>query len=177
MNLAYPERFVFRKKGLPKRLRRIGVEGLVGACDIPVLDGHPFAKVAVFRTRTDMRRFYTGVLPRYSGCEDIGKMKLGRRCAGFVDKLSVRIWNSRTEKTRTEVDKNYFCLVGLVERDLTAEVLSHEAVHVGFAWDWRTGGKGELHDPDNYEENVCYPAGIFLDQVVRYIKEQGFREV
>jgi len=50
-------------------------------------------------------------------------------------------------------------------------------VHVGFAWNWRTRGESPLSDPCNAEENVCYPAGIFVDQVLSFIKSEGLREV
>jgi len=75
------------------------------------------------------------------------------------------------------VDRRYFCLVLLCEGDMTAEILAHEAVHVGFAWDRRTSGASRFTDKGNFEENICYPAGIFVDQVLSFIKEEKLREV
>lgn len=175
--IAYPSRFTYRRRGLPKRLRRIGVEGLVSACDIHIIDGHPAAKVAVFRNRTALRRFYRDVLPRYRGAESLFVDSLGRQCLGVVNKLSVEILSMDSDEYRAEVDRRYFCFVGLVEGFLSAEVLSHEAVHVGFAWDYRFQGKGVFQDPHNPEENVCYPAGRWLDSVLSFIKDEGLREV
>lgn len=173
--------FRFRKKGLPKRLKRIlgGVPGLVAACNVHVGgDEWPAAKVVVFKDRKSMRNFHRHILPRYSGAEEIGPPKsLGTRCAGFVHKLLVGCYDEKAKRFVHDVaDRRYFCVVGLVEGDLTAEIIAHEAVHVGFAWDYRTQGKSHLADPRNDEENVCYAAGIFLDQCLSFIKREGLRE-
>lgn len=177
----YPPGFTFRRKGLPKRLMRLpgGVPGLVSACNVHLADdGYPAAKVAIFKDRASMRRFNESQLPRYRGTEGLIKEKLGRRCAGFVNKLAVRRIDTETlEEGHAEVDRNYFCIVCLVEGNLTAEILSHEATHVGFAWDYRTRGNGPFADLHNPEENVCYPAGIFLNQVLTHIKREGLREI
>jgi hypothetical protein len=74
-------------------------------------------------------------------------------------------------------DRRYFCLVLLCEGDLTAEILSHEAVHVGFAWNHRANGMSCFTDKHNFEENICYPAGIFVDQVLSFINGEKLREV
>lgn len=174
----YPTGFTYRRKGLPARLRRIGVEGLVSACNITILDDHPMAKVGFFENRLAMRRFYNGILPHYRGASEIAIDKLGRRCCGFVNKLAVERWDLKNDcKGRAEVDRRYFCFVGLVIGHLTAEILAHEAVHVGFAWDYRHLGKGTFEDPHNPEENVCYPAGRWLDSVLSFIKHEKLREV
>lgn len=180
MNLPYPPAFTFRRKGLPKRLMRLpgGVPGLVSACNIHLVDGYPVAKVAFFRNRTAMRRFYKDQLPRYRGTEGMIVDNLSRRCMGFVNKLNVGHIDTDTgDLAFAEVDRNYFCIVCLVEGDLTAEVLNHESVHVGFAWDYRTRGDSPLADRHNPEENVCYASGIFLNQVLTHIKEVGLREI
>lgn len=173
-------RMTFRKKGLPKRLMRIpgGVPGLVAACNIHVGGpDDPAAKVAVFRNREAMRSFNWNILPRYRNAGNRRNFGLSKRCAGFVNKLGIQHYNTAGELDSIEVDRNYFCIVCLVEGNLTAEILSHEAVHVGFAWDYRTRGKGPFEDPHGPEENVCYPAGIFVDQVLAFIKAEGLREV
>jgi hypothetical protein len=181
VNLAYPTGFTFRRKGLPKRMMRLpgGVPGMVSACNIHVADeSYPAAKVVFFKDRVSMRRFNETQLPRYRGTEGMFLPKLGRKCAGFVNKLAVEQIDLDTcEKGVAEVDRRYFCIVCLVEGDLTAEILGHEANHVGFAWDYRTRGKGPFADVHNPEENVCYPAGIFLDQVLTHIKREGLREI
>ncbi|MCW1885521.1 hypothetical protein OKA04_12345 [Luteolibacter flavescens] len=94
-----------------------------------------------------------------------------------MTKLAIEEYNGDRELIGIEVDRRYFCIVCLVEGNLTAEILSHEAMHVGFAFDYRTRGKGPYADPHNAEENVCYPAGIFLDQVLTFIKAEGLREI
>lgn len=171
----------YRKKGLPKRLKRIsGIRGLSVAFDLffDKPDG-PLAKVAVFRDRESMRHFYHEILPQYNdgGAGD----KLCRRTAAVVCGLftDVESFDKRTEDwVRTRyVDKRYFCLVLLCEGDISAEILAHEAVHVGFAWDRRTRGESVFTDKDNYEENICYPAGLFVDHALAAIKELGLREI
>ena len=164
----------FRKKGLPKRLRRIpgGVPGLVSACNVHVHGETPAAKVAVFKNRKSMRHFYAKILPRYMSDAGMSPKTLERNASGGVCKL----W-TKDKRGRDFFDRNHFCIVLLVEGFLTAEILCHEAVHVGFAWEAWTQGKSPFPNPENREENVCYPAGIFLDQVLTFIKAEKLREV
>lgn len=177
-------KFKLRKKGLPKRLHRIpnGVPGLVSTCDIRVgtlkRNGQT-AKVAFFKDKASMKHFYDNILPYYRGINEHTKAcrKLSRRAAGLVNKLAIVYTSSDGKRSYDEVDRNYFCLVCLVEGFLTAEILCHEAVHVGFAWDHRFQEDSEFRDRNNQEENVCYPAGVFLDQTLRHIKSAGLREV
>lgn len=178
--ICHPEvPFFFRRKGLPKRMKRLpgGVPGMRAACSINFGDG-PAAKVVFFKDRRSMSDFYRTILPRYRGAEGLKIKPLGRRCMGFVNDLCVGYTDNDTGKLAAiETDRRYFCIVCLVEGDLTAEVLAHEAVHVGFAWDRRTKGISAFTDRHNPEENVCYPSGIFLDQVLTFIKREGLREV
>ncbi len=169
----------YRKRGLPKRLKRIpGIKGLRAACEIHFEEGKPVAKVAVFKDRASMRHFYHKILPQYNeGHTD----RLCKRCAGVVSGLYTTHETPDGETglwiPSVSVDRRYFCLVLLCEGDLTAEIISHEAVHVGFAWDRRTSGESSFTDKGNFEENICYPAGIFTDQVLSFIKEEKLREV
>lgn len=172
----------YRRKGIPKRLNRIpgGVPGLVTACDIIFAKDAPRAKVAIFRNRAAMRQFYHKTLPRYRNAVGISD-RIDGRCSGLVSKLEILSEkydaSGNTVEECIERDRRYFCIVLLAERYLTAEILAHEAVHVGFAWDRRTAGESKYSDPDNAEENVCYPAGIFLNEVLSFIKSEGLREV
>lgn len=175
-----PMKVRFRKRGLPKRLKRIpGIRGLRAACEIHFEDDKPVAKVAVFKDRASMRHFYHKILPQYDegGAGD----RLCKKCAGVVCGLFTDI-ETLDEPTglwipSVSVDRRYFCLVLLCEGDLTAEIIAHEAGHVGFAWDRRTNGESCFTDKGNFEENICYPAGIFTDQVLSFIKEEKLREV
>ena len=164
----------YRRKGLPKRLRQIpgGVPGLVSACNVHIHGETPAAKVAFFKDRKSMRHFYAKILPRYMSDAEMNPKTLERNASGCVGKL----W-TKDNRDRDFFDRNYFCIVLLVEGCLTAEILCHEACHVGFAWEAWTQGKSPFPHPENREENVCYPAGIFLDQVLRFIKEKKLREV
>lgn len=174
---GYPGKFIFRRKGLPLRLGRIGAEGLVCSMDISLIPGMPMAKVAIFRNTLAMRRFYNKVLPEYRGGTQATSDRMPVRAAAFVSKLAVdHVCNHTGTAFRTEVDRRYFCLAGFCEGKLTAEWLVHEAVHVGFAWDMRTKGAGSFEDRHQPEENVCYPAGIFVEEVLKVIKSEGLRE-
>lgn len=170
----------YRKRGLPKRLKRIpGTRGLKVAFEITFDDTPIAAKVAVFKDRASMRHFYHKILPRYD--EGGGGDRLCKRTAGVVCGLftSIETLNTKTGQwvPSISVDRRYFCLVLLCEGDLTAEILAHEACHVGFAWDRRTRGDSAFADRHNFEENVCYPAGIFVNHVLSVIKEENLREV
>ena len=177
---AYPPKFTYNKSRIPKRIK---AEGVVAQKDLTIgAEGDPKAKLLVFKNRTLMRKFYKSVLPALrGGGEEYQNAGLGARCLGFVNQMRVDCYRvpeeGDLEWTRSEVDRRYFCLVGLVEGHLTAEVITHEAVHVGFAWDIRTRGSGPFEDPHNPEENVCYLAGRFVNEVLTVIKEHKLREV
>lgn len=171
-------KIIFRKKGLPKKFK--GVDGLSAQGDIEILEGHPKAKTLIFKNKTAMRRFYDKVLPEYRGVQGFQTDKLGPSCLGFVNKITlirVKIRPDGNDLVRHEVDRKYFCIICLVEGHLTAEILCHEAVHVGFAWDFRTQGGGVFANPGMDEENVCHPAGRFLEQVIHFIKNEGLKEI
>lgn len=176
-------KFTYRKKGLPKSLRRIpgGVPGLVSACNIHFGPEWPAAKVAFFENRKSMDHFWRKILPGY--CSGFPGGVRSRSYDGIVSKLQVdTLDQEHFERSggelrlkESEVDRRYFCIVGLIVTKLTPEILAHEAVHVGFAWDYRHQGQGIYADPKNYEENVCYPAGIFFDQVTKFIEAEKLR--
>lgn len=157
----------FRKQGLFRRIRRYPfAKGIIGAWDISV-DGGPAAKTIIFESRVAMRRFYDNLRPLGIGiCPRTG---LGRRCCGFVNAMR------STGPDEVVVDRRYFCVVGLVQGLLTQEYLTHEACHVGFAHALRHGEVSAFHDPRNTEENVCYPAGRWAEQVMIVIENEGIR--
>jgi hypothetical protein len=175
--MPYATTHRIRRKGLPKRFSRIagGIDGLSAEWDIKIGPDAPAAKVLVFRTRTHMRKFYRDVLPAYSGKADNPEVALGKRTLGCVCTLVVTHMrpDDPEDVFTDEIDQNYFCLVLLAEGFLTPEVLCHEAVHVGFAWDRRTRGESFLSDPHDGEENVCYPAGRFYAAVREQIAQEG----
>lgn len=165
-------RFTYRKKGLPRRVKRLVTQGFCFSCDIYVDEPDaPMAKVIVFKNRKSMRHFYANVIPKYRGPDplDVG-------CQGCVNKLIVAQVDPHTsEVVSVQVDRRYFCIVLLVEGFLSNEVILHEAVHVGFAWDYRTQGVSRYSVADMSEENVCYPAGLFADALLKIIEEEGLR--
>ena len=145
-----------RKGGLPKRLK--WVDGLLKEYDVTILEGHPKAKVLVFRSRQSMRTFYKKILPELMGHD--GELdSLGYDCEACVSKME--LYHERY----TSVDKNYFCIALFCASALGLEVVAHEAGHVGFAWDFRTHGVSQFSDPDNSEENICYVIGRFTHRL------------
>lgn len=126
------------------------------------------AKLLIFATRTDMRRFWDDVL----GCGD-----LGAKCDGAVSKLSYQVIDIRPGKrTRSYTlrDRTYFCVVGLCKHALTHETISHEAVHVAYAyvervrrplWWWQA--------KCNEEERLAYPAGRATLAIYMALKDAG----
>lgn len=153
----------YRPKGLP---RRVVAEGIVAQTDITIHEGYPQAKVLVFENRKAMRTFYRKDFRQFLNVEKTRPARLCTRAAAAVSKL----WTGNDKKEL--VDRRYFCLVLLVQGDLGIEVLTHEAVHVGFAWDFRTDGEGPLAEQNMREENVCYPAGIFARKLVVWLREK-----
>lgn len=121
-------------------------------------------KLLVFRHNTDLNYFWT---------RGLGKCHLGRDCRGVVTELghTVRTFHKDgSESSRREVDPRYVAIVGLLKDYLGCEVLSHESVHVGFAWADRFGG-ARWPSPDHDDEQVCYPTGRFFAEAVKKLRK------
>lgn len=169
----YPHgKLFYRKRGIPKRIKSIVKN--VTAYDLEFVEGEPKAKVVIFKNRRDMHRFYNVILPEYRNAVEFKCNKLDKRALGCVNSLVIHY--TKGSLIKHEVDKRYFCIVLLIEGYLTAEVLVHEGVHVGFAWDWRMKGDGPYSDPNNDEENTCYITGIFVDKLITCIKQDALKE-
>jgi len=115
-------------------------------------------RVLVFPTRGTLRAFWKAAF-----LSDPGPSVLG-----VTSTLAVEV--SRPRNTHVdpvmEVDARYVSLTGLTVPDLTLEVVAHECGHAAHAYRWRVGLRKRWPD-DNEEEQLCYPLGRLVSQLVR----------
>jgi hypothetical protein len=172
-------KFVPYKRSLPTswiNMRRNS--GIVAECDVSFSRGSRIAaKVLFFKNKTDLRKFWDWLRDGHG--TKVGG--IGKGCEGVVNSLMVQVEDySKGEDSPRRVflrgDPRYFCVVGLLTNRLTMEIVTHESVHVGFAYAKRKGRRNLFRgiDPDNPEEEVCYPAGRFAAAVVSYAQRKGF---
>lgn len=124
-------------------------------------------KLLVFASKAELRRFW----------RTLNGFDLGRHCVGAVNGLASEVIDfrkGRQGKSRMEVDPRYFCLMGLVRGKIDAEIITHEAIHAGFAYAKRVKHRNmwrAAHDFD--EEHICYPAGRIALEVSRVLYRGG----
>jgi hypothetical protein len=115
--------------------------------------------------------------------QDMGKLltALGRphtvdsRTQGLCSRLD---WVCESYKTDpptiyTEVDPNYFALIGLIKGKINLEVVAHEATHAAFAYAERSRKKWTDPEDDNPEECVCYPVGKLTSLIWDHLIKEG----
>lgn len=151
-------------------------EDILGAWDIPVHFSNLACKTIIFRTREGMRRFQKKLCNL--GIDQGGL--IGKSARGFVCKLLTTVINFHkdgSETTYYEADPRYFALCCLVEGYLDQDIVPHESMHVGFAYDFRKAARNKYFDPeeDISEERVCYPAGVYNRILMRVISREGIR--
>lgn len=157
---------------IPRRdWRRIrGVTGVLLERDLKVSAGSRLrAKLLVFGTTAALRQFWR---------RGLGRGELGRSCCGAVTPLGYEVQDFRKDGTiksrRMEVDSRYFCVIGLCEKHLSMEIISHEAVHAGYAYAKRVNLKNLWYGAkENDEELVCYPAGRIAAEINRKLHKAG----
>ena len=152
---------------LPSKWSEVpGVKGLVAEGDVRVLKSRVKAKVLIFDSSKNLRHFWKKVL---------GRSELGKGCLGAVNSMRVEVVDAKTlEYKRTEVDKTYFCIIGLIKDHLTMNIITHEAVHAAFSYDNRFGKKNRFRedfgedDLDNmgFQEGIAYPTGFIASGIV-----------
>lgn len=150
--------------------------GIVGAWDIHLHFTNLAAKTIVFETPEHLQMFHGELVARGISFTE----ELGEGCRGCVMKLATEVLNADTGEFKCyEVDPRYFCVVLLIEGHMNIEVIGHEAMHVGFAYDLRKGKNNRYFekDKDISEEAVCYPGGVWLRQVARLMNEEGIRAI
>lgn len=151
------------------------VRGLKGEHDIRMRRGSRlFAKLLIFDSRKSLRYFWAECL----GCGE-----LGRYCCGAVNSLIQEVEFVKkgcrpVGKRHLEADARYFCVIGLIEGHLGAEVISHEAVHAGFSYAKRIRrSPWDIEAKHFDEEAVCYPAGRVSAEIARFLWAKGFLKV
>lgn len=127
------------------------------------------AKVVIFSSKKDMRKFWTDTLD----CEDPGT-----HCPAVVNPLSVTVvsFKDGVESPPVErVDPRYFAVLGMVWPACDdIEVLSHEAAHLALAYVRRVGNKGPKWDENGSEdEPLCYATGRLTAALVDIVS--GFK--
>jgi hypothetical protein len=133
--------------------------------DVRINTGRLRAKVLVFRTTRDLNHFWQKVLR---------KGHLGRRCLGAVQSLSyctLRYDKAGTLTRHTlDVDRRYFCVIGLVTGHLSMRVITHEAVHAAYCFNARSSRNfWHRHAERFHEEAMAYPVGEIASAIVNFL--------
>lgn len=155
------------KRGLPRTwANHPNAKGLIAETDIAVTGGARLrAKALLFKTPRDLRRFW----PKALGLTELGK------AVGAVHSLmsQVESFGPKGYCVSIEADPRYFCVIGLVTGYCNVEVLAHEAVHAGYAYEKRVKRSpfAGIHDLD--EERVAYPVGRIASSLATWLKGIG----
>jgi hypothetical protein len=162
-------RFVAYEQPLPTNWgTMLAKRGLVAEADISLhRKGRLLAKLLIFENPTELQRFWK---KRLGG-------GLGRSCLGAVNALA----QERTKFQRNGVelptvlrgDRRYFCVIGLSAKHLIPEIIAHEAVHAGFAYERRV--RRNMFGPacDFDEERIAYPAGRIAGSIEQFARSKG----
>ncbi len=143
--------------------------GVVAECDIsPTRRGRLKAKLLIFATVNDLKRFWR---------VDLDKGSLGRFTKGAVNGLCHEVLrvnpDGSTAFHKNVYDPRYFCVIGLVKRWLSMEVISHESVHAGFCYAKRVKKTPWAAAREFDEEEVAYPAGAIAAAINRFLFRKG----
>lgn len=132
--------------------------GMVGQADIRINESRLAAKLLVFEKPRDLHNFWAKYLKRGH---------LGRRCLGAVNALASYAEHPATGRRRMTVDARYFCVVGLCRGHLTMRIISHEAVHAGYAFAKRRARSWWDAQAKHFdEEAIAYPVGEIAAGIV-----------
>lgn len=135
--------------------------GMAAQANIRVNGGRLRAKLVVFNTPAQLRRFWKA---------RVHDSDLGKGCLGAVSKMSQRVIDcgGRGEfRDRIEADARYFCIIGLVRGHLTTRIVCHESVHAGIAYlERKTRNDWDKLAARNDEEALAYPVGEIARGIV-----------
>lgn len=133
--------------------------GIVCEADIKVTDhGKLRAKLLVFKNTVFMQNFFRDVI-KYPA--------LGRFAEGAVQEIS------EEEGDTILVDPRYFCIIALTLKNLSCEVITHESVHAGNAFNRRRRGNIWPNANGDNEENIAYPTGVIASQINNILHDRG----
>lgn len=161
-------RFVPNKRPIPRHWgTKPRAGGLLAEADIFVHPrGRLAAKLLVFDKPQALRRFWVGVV----GSD------IGRECRGAVNALAQtreQFGVKNPDPPRMTGDPRYFCIIGLCQRWLSAEVVTHEAVHAGYCYEKRVQRNlfGKVGDFD--EERIAYPTGRIAGAMNEFLRNKN----
>ena len=146
------------KKKWPKYIK--GADRALSIWDISITRYGLKAKTLIFKNNRDLCYFWK---------HGLGKDDLERKCTGAVNSLAIYHHDPVTmEQTAIEVDKNFFCVIGLIKGHMTNEVLTHEAGHAAIHYYRRVNGNKNIWEKkfDFNEEGFCYPLGIIASHLL-----------
>ena len=150
-------KIILSKTQLPKKRWHTYIKGADRALsiwDIGVNRRGLKAKTLIFKTNRDLCYFWK---------HGLGISDLGKDCNGAVNSLAIHHHNPETmECTALEVDKNFFCVIGLIQKHMTNEILAHEAGHAAIHYHERVNGNKNIWEKTHQskDEGLCYPLGI-----------------
>lgn len=144
-------------------------DGIVAQCDIaPTEHGRLFAKVLMFRTLRDLRRWCKKNLGG-SGSDYSASVQ-----GLFRWKESVGGDGRVIRRRISMLDRRYFCVMAFARTRLSMEVISHESVHAGFCYAKRVRRTPWKAARDFDEEHVAYPAGSIAAAINAWCHEHDF---
>jgi hypothetical protein len=126
------------------------------------------AKLLVFASPQDMRRYWRGV------CKARGEAhQLGGDTVGFVKELGTEtiVVGKRASHT-WRCDPRYFCVICLAQPHIGMETITHEAVHAGIAYAVR-GRRSLWPAGGNEDEGVAYPTGVIAAAINKHLYKAG----
>ena len=156
------------KKGLPRRWStHPKMKGLDAEFDVRL--GTLYAKVLVFKRTSHLEGWWKSNIKSHY-------LPKGK-ALGAVNGLFYEVIPKKGS-AYLSVDPRYFCVIALTRKNLTMEVIAHEAVHAGFCF-----AKRKCRNPwddftkENHEEGLAYPAGRIAAAINRELyKRNLYRE-
>lgn len=130
-------------------------DGIIAQCDVrPTPYGRVFAKVLMFKSLRCLRDFWRKRLGV--------SIARSQACVNQLSSWTVFLDGTGTVRARKirSFDRRYFCVMGFALRHLDMEIICHECVHAGFAYEKRVKRRPWAEVGELDEERVAYPAGI-----------------
>lgn len=141
--------------------------GVVAQANIAVNRGRLRAKLLIFRTPADMAAFWRSRLMAHNGGP------LGAKCLGAVNALRRTRENVVSGTRHIEVDRRFFCVIGLVVGHLSMRIITHESVHAAYAFAKRRSRSWWDAEARSFdEEAIAYPTGEIARNIVAFLNRR-----
>lgn len=124
------------------------------------------AKVLLFRSPRHLRQFW-----RRAVANDIGS------AVGAVNQLATEVSDGNGRILYLECDRRYFCVIGLAGGHCGMEIVTHESVHAGYAYEKRMLRNPFASISELDEERVAYPAGRIARGIVQWLYDNDLYSV